>query len=176
MRRTAHGAIGATTQRKRGPRTPGTASRTACRREPETVSGTLSNEGSITAINAMCGRYGTVLDAGAHCASTPATSGPREKPAVIAIAARRAAPLGLAVPTGATESSRTHAVPAANTAPLLTPASRRPTNNSATLWAPATSTALAMSDSPAAGMTTLRRPRASDTGPASSSPGIRPSA
>jgi hypothetical protein len=80
------------------------------------------------------------------------------------------------VPTGASEISRGQAVPAANTAPLLTPAIRRPRNNSATRSAPATSTALASSDSPAAAITTVRRPRASDSGPASSSPGISPSA
>ena len=42
-------------------------------------------------MSAMCGTYGSLAGAGAHCASRPAASGPRPKPAVIAIAARRAA-------------------------------------------------------------------------------------
>jgi hypothetical protein len=80
------------------------------------------------------------------------------------------------VPIGGIDVSRSQAVPAPNTAPLLTPASRRPRNSSATLSPPATSATLASSDSAIPGTTTIRRPRASDSGPASSNPGISPSA
>ena len=94
----------------------------------------------------------------------------------MAIAARSAATGSLAVPHGGRETSRSHAVPAPNAAPLLAPASRRPANSSATSCPASMSTTLAISDSTAAGTTTVRRPRASDNGPASSSPGISPSA
>ena len=171
-----HGAIGTTTPRKRALRTAGSDRRRPCRAAGASVSGTSRSNDSTTAISTMCGRYGTTRGLGAHCASSPATRGPRQNPAVMATTARRAADASVAAPTGGTEASRSHAVPAPKAAPLLAPASRRPTNSSATLSAPAATTRLASSESAAAGTTTARRPRASDRGPRSNSPGIRPSA
>ena len=84
------GAIGATTERKRGPRKPGRENRGMPRLNSATVSGAARSAASTTTIRAMCGRYGTAVGAGAHCASNPATSGPSANPAVIPAAARLA--------------------------------------------------------------------------------------
>jgi hypothetical protein len=140
------------------------------------VSAVPDSNASVTAIKATWGRYGTDPGAGAHCASTPATSGPSANPSVIATAARRAALCSLAGSIGRRDSSRTQAVPALKIAPLLSPASSRPANSNATLCPAAARMRLATSESAAAGITTTRRPLASDSGPASSSPGTSPSA
>ena len=86
-----HGAIGATTVRKRRLRSPGVDRRGTRRWPAVTVSGACRSSTHTTAMTARWGRYGSTVGDGAHCATNPATRGPSANPEVMATAARRAA-------------------------------------------------------------------------------------
>ncbi len=122
----------------------------------------------------MCGRYTATSGAGAYWASSPAASGPSPNPAVIATVARRGT--RSASPGLPALSSPSQDVPQLNAAPLATPAISRPAYSTTVVQAPTASTTLAATDSANAQSMMCRRPRRSDSGPPSSSPGTRPTA
>jgi hypothetical protein len=113
-----------------------------------------------------------VVGAGPYCARTPAVSGPSEKPAVIATAARRPA----ACPARGPDSSVIQALPTLNTAPLTAPCRQRPTNSNGSEWAAATSSSEVSPASPENTTTSRRRPSRSEAGPARNSAGTSPAA
>src|SRR3954469_5333845 len=118
-----HGATGATRPRKAG--SPAEPTRNPRPEPPATVSGARHSGTSTASPTTRCGTYAVTSGAGAHWASSPATTGPSPNPAVRAIAARRAPDPG-GTEGSAADSSSTQALPAANAAPLATPASSRP--------------------------------------------------
>ena len=95
---------------------------------------------------------------------------------VMATPVRRAPAPGLPCAYGGADSSLIQALPALNPHPLATPMISRPANSQAGPWLPSTSTTAAIIDSATAVATTGRRPIRSDTRPAISRPGIRPTA
>ena len=112
------------------------------------------------------------MGAGPYCPRNPLTSGPMEKPAVIANAARRPP----APAPAAWDSSPTQALPTLKTTPLTTPCRNRARNSSATEPPAAAKASEASTASSIPGSATRRRPSRSDSGPATSRAGTSPAA
>lgn len=177
-----HGAAGSTTRHSRGWASPRMRGRLD-RESPEpagpgaprpTVSGVRAARTSAAAAPASCGRYGSIVGSGAHCASAPATSGPAANPSVIAPLARRAPAPGAGSPYGGADSSLIHAAPTLNAVPLPSPTTSRPANSHPAPSVPAISTALPIIEVTSANSMTRRRPMRSDSEPPASRPGTSP--
>ena len=117
-------------------------------------------------------RYGSTVGAGPYWPSRPLVSGPRANPAVMANAARRPP----APSPEALDSSPSQALPTLKTMPLTTPCAKRARNSSARASPAAAKATEASAASTIPGSATRRRPRRSDSGPATSSAGTRPAA
>jgi hypothetical protein len=166
-------AIGSTTSMKGSRAEPGTPmliSEPVRRAAGGSVSGTPGSSASPMTISATCTRYGSTVGNGTHCPSSPDTSGPiAQPPPSAAVVSRAARP-------GSPTSSPNQAVPTLNTTPDTAPWRNRQVNSSsADDPAPRNSSEVA-TDSSTNGITTARRPKRSEAGPASSSAGTRPAA